>query len=345
MRVTLRRIACIGLTSVCCGFLSAQSRADVIFSVTDLGPASPTVSASGGFGHWDGQALVPSNGNYLPALSASQQAAFQSGSFDPYAHPATADISNLGFFGSEHGAGFDVFQATGDELSNFAMTTSNNQGVTVGTADESLPAESWGHRLVEFTPDPHTVDLQAYGLPSVHSPGYVYTIWTQSTVNLNTFWGTPTGINDHNNIVFNQYNFSDGPWTVAPHALIGSAEIALGTLGGANAAAYALNNSNEVVGWSQIANGDSHAFLYANGTMEDLNLLIAPLSGITLTSAVGIDAAGEIVAYGTDASGQSHEYLLTPAEAPVPEPSTLAVMGLMIIAMAARQARARSATR
>ncbi len=71
--------------------------------------------------------------------------------------------------------------------------------------------------------------------------------------------------------------------------------------------------------------------------MQDLNLLIPPLSGITLTSAVGIDSAGEIVAFGTDASGQTNEYFLTPLESAVPEPSTFAIMGLMIVAVAARR--------
>ena len=54
---------------------------------------------------------------------------------------------------------------------------------------------------------------------------------------------------------------------------------------------------------------------------------------------VGIDAAGDIVAYGTNASGQTHEYLLTPAESPIPEPSSLAVMSLAIAAVAIRQIR------
>ena len=82
--------------------------------------------------------------------------------------------------------------------------------------------------------------------------------------------------------------------------------------------ANALNNSNQVVGSSQTAGGSLHAFLYSGGSMQDLNLLIPQLSGITLKIAVGIDAAGDIVAYGTDASGQSHEYLLTPADSPLP---------------------------
>ena len=72
-----------------------------------------------------------------------------------------------------------------------------------------------------------------------------------------------------------------------------------------------------------------------------LNLLIPPLSGITLTSAVGINAAGEIVAYGTNSSGQSHEYFLTPLESPVPEPSTLVFVGMAIAGLGIRRARGR----
>ena len=79
--------------------------------------------------------------------------------------------------------------------------------------------------------------------------------------------------------------------------------------------------------------------------MQDLNSLIPSSSGFVLTSAVGIDSAGEIVAYGTNSSGQTNEYLLAPplavALAPVPEPGTLAVMSLMIVALAARHARVR----
>jgi probable HAF family extracellular repeat protein len=105
----------------------------------------------------------------------------------------------------------------------------------------------------------------------------------------------------------------------------------LGTLGGNNAAADALNNANLVVGWSEVTDGTHHAFLYANGVMQDLNTLIPPLSGVVLNDAVGIDADGRIVAFGTDRSGDSHEYLLTPdlgSPSPVPEPSTLALLAV-----------------
>jgi len=143
-------------------------------------------------------------------------------------------------------------------------------------------------------------------------------------------------MNDHNIIAVNEFTFASGLnlAVVVPHMISGATDISLGTLGGVNAAVYALNNTNQLVGWSQIASGAHHAFLYTNGTMQDLNLLIPPLSGITLTSAVGIDAAGEIVAFGADASGRTNEYFLTPVESAVPEPSTLAVTAVMILAFA-----------
>jgi probable HAF family extracellular repeat protein len=112
-------------------------------------------------------------------------------------------------------------------------------------------------------------------------------------------------------------------------------------LGRSCAVANARNNSNEVVAWSQIASGARHAFLYANGTMQNLNLLIPPTSGITLVDAVEIDASGQIVAVGTDASGQTDEFLLTPQTVPAPEPSTIMVFTFLILAIAVQTIRSR----
>jgi PEP-CTERM motif len=75
--------------------------------------------------------------------------------------------------------------------------------------------------------------------------------------------------------------------------------------------------------------------------MQDLNLLIPPVSGITLVSAVGVDSMGEIVAFGTNASGVMQEYLLTPNEVPAPEPSSLAAFGLAFAGLIVRRARTR----
>jgi RHS repeat-associated protein len=48
----------------------------------------------------------------------------------------------------------------------------------------------------------------------------------------------------------------------------------LGSLGGSNGGeAYGINDSSQIVGWSSIPAGNSHAFFYTNGTMSDLGTL------------------------------------------------------------------------
>ena len=48
----------------------------------------------------------------------------------------------------------------------------------------------------------------------------------------------------------------------------------LGTLGGASAEANAINDQGGIVGWSTLANGRQHAFLYRAGRMRDLGALV-----------------------------------------------------------------------
>ncbi|HEY2685981.1 MAG TPA: hypothetical protein VGI93_20900 [Steroidobacteraceae bacterium] len=89
----------------------------------------------------------------------------------------------------------------------------------------------------------------------------------------------------------------------------------LGTLGGSNSSGAGLNAASEVVGSSTLP-GDTvnHAFLYASGTMMDLNALVksSPLAPyVTLNSASGINDNGWIVANGVDSrTGNTHGYLL-----------------------------------
>jgi probable HAF family extracellular repeat protein len=44
----------------------------------------------------------------------------------------------------------------------------------------------------------------------------------------------------------------------------------LGTLGGTNSHANAVNVAGQVTGWAETANGERHAYLYENGAMQDL---------------------------------------------------------------------------
>ena len=79
---------------------------------------------------------------------------------------------------------------------------------------------------------------------------------------------------------------------------------------------------------------------FAHGGL-DLNTLLPPKSGWTLTDATGISDAGQIVGYGFDPSGRFSAYELTPVGTQVPEPSMLAFFGIVCAGMAVRAAARR----
>ncbi len=69
----------------------------------------------------------------------------------------------------------------------------------------------------------------------------------------------------------------------ARHAFLYGQMTDLGTLGGYTSQGFGINNSGEVVGDAGTAIDSSHAFLYTEGQMYDLNDMIDPALGITLT--------------------------------------------------------------
>jgi probable HAF family extracellular repeat protein len=75
----------------------------------------------------------------------------------------------------------------------------------------------------------------------------------------------------------------------------------LGTLGGTRAYAHAINSAGQVVGGSTLANGNVHAFLWANGVMTDLGTL-----GGDYSEAFGINDHGDIVGVSKTADGKTH---------------------------------------
>jgi len=78
----------------------------------------------------------------------------------------------------------------------------------------------------------------------------------------------------------------------------------LGTLGGNYSYAYGINYFGQVVGSSQIANGEYHAFLYSDGTMIDLGTL-----GGTESHAYSINDFGQVVGDSQIANGEYHAFL------------------------------------
>ena len=117
--------------------------------------------------------------------------------------------------------------------------------------------------------------------------------------------------------------------------------ISLGTLGGSDVSAAALNNKGQAVGTSYGAVQGYVAFVSANGSMFDLNkLLINAPPNLSLSGAIAINDQGQIIAFSNDRSlGAEDLYLLTPSNLPappavVPEPSSWALFGFLFLAAA-----------
>ncbi|HZT43754.1 MAG TPA: hypothetical protein VFA07_16425 [Chthonomonadaceae bacterium] len=77
--------------------------------------------------------------------------------------------------------------------------------------------------------------------------------------------------------------------------------------------AQAINAGGQIVGMVSTSGfpGVQHAFIYSNGVLGDLNTQIYGNTGITLSTAQGIDTAGDIIANG-QINFVYHAYLLSP---------------------------------
>lgn len=87
----------------------------------------------------------------------------------------------------------------------------------------------------------------------------------------------------------------------------------IGTLGGLESRAYAINELGVIVGWAETSNGEHHAFRYDDCQMIDLNDLIEPGSGWVLNVAYDINELGEIVGSG-ELNDETRAFFLTPRE-------------------------------
>jgi probable HAF family extracellular repeat protein len=114
------------------------------------------------------------------------------------------------------------------------------------------------------------------------------------------------GINEHGAVV----GESSTSYSVQRHAFLWTERdgmVDLGTLGGSFSTAFGINNRNEVVGISEIANGSMHAFLWTAPTgMMDLGTL-----GGDYSDAQAINDRGEIVGSSWLPSQLGHAFIWT----------------------------------
>jgi probable HAF family extracellular repeat protein len=78
----------------------------------------------------------------------------------------------------------------------------------------------------------------------------------------------------------------------------------LGTLGGPTSGATGINKAGQVVGWSDVAGGGSHAFLYSGGKMTDLGDL-----GGNYSYATAVNNFGQVVGNSLTAGGTVDPFL------------------------------------
>jgi len=154
-------------------------------------------------------------------------------------------------------------------------------------------------------------------------------------------WSQAFAVNDSGQVTGTAQTPAGEP-AVVGHAFLytNGQMIDLGTLGGPYSQGFGINNSGQVVGAADGSDGRTNAFLYSGGHMFDLNDLV-DLSGVgygKLYSAEAINDRGQILAAACNTPsscvGLGHILLLTPtATTPVPEPSTLLLLGTALLAM------------
>jgi probable HAF family extracellular repeat protein len=134
-------------------------------------------------------------------------------------------------------------------------------------------------------------------------------------------WNTPVSLNNHGQIAGFANTSGDQNAAPSPTAFLWTKATGMQALpllsGDTNSIAFDINEKGQVVGQSAGPNDGpigERAFLYENGTMMDLNVLIQPNTSLYLINAQGINDSGEVAGTAIDTStGAVVAFLAVPA--------------------------------
>jgi probable HAF family extracellular repeat protein len=192
----------------------------------------------------------------------------------------------------------------------FALTDINNKGNVAGYtySGESEcaycpnPFKTEGITFNEFAPAgsagfAHALNDKGQAVGTVYDPAIYPTqnqpVFVETNGSLTYLTGM-SAANDLNNAGAIAGNSLVAGNTQASLWQNGSVQ-ALGTLGGSNSFASAINESNQVVGRAQTADGAYHGALWDSGNIIDLGM----------SNAVSINESGEVVGSALDSQGNS----------------------------------------
>lgn len=129
---------------------------------------------------------------------------------------------------------------------------------------------------------------------------------------------TVEGLSDNGTIVGSMMARGNGDSSSQGFIWANGSTYGIGTLGGRNSVAFAVNNYNMVVGTAATRpvhlfgpDGARHAFLWQRGRMVDLNSITDDNEHWLLESANAVNNVGQIAGFGK-LNGAGHAFLLTP---------------------------------
>jgi uncharacterized membrane protein len=233
-----------------------------------------------------------------------------------------------GFSGFRWQPGLDLILMTPTTCCSSANAI-NDQGVAVGFAPFfTLPcgarAAFWDDQGVHPLPtlpglcggEAHDINESGQIVGSIFNSA---AIWDRGVAleigTVGDFANLAVGVNNHGDVV--GYGFHSDPLAsvIAFHWRKGEMTI-LPTLGGDQAIAESVNDSEWIVGMSEAPTGPSQdaprAVIWIDGGIEDLNeMVVNPVTGLVLDHAYAVNNAGQIVGIARSA-GVTRGFLLDP---------------------------------